>query len=124
MPDRRLIDHQSDLGAYAPPGHTGTVNVRLVEAAFCGQFEMVHGTIDVGCEAHTHSHDREAQAIYVLTGCATVTLGDDDPVDCGPGTIIRIPPMLPHHVMSSGAEPLRMVIIYSPPLPPRADKPL
>ncbi len=31
-----------------PPGHAGTVNRRLVDKAFCGAFEMVHGTIDPG----------------------------------------------------------------------------
>ena len=57
--------------------------------------------------------------MYVLSGQCTVALGDDAPMRCGPGTIIRIPPGVDHHVLSDGDEPLRVLIVYSPPLPRR-----
>ncbi len=116
-----LIEHQSELPAYAPPGHSGTRNVRLVENDFCGRFEMVLGEIAPGGAADPHAHDSEAQVLYILEGSAEITLGPDPSRQCGPGTVVRIPAGLDHHVISLGPEPLKMVIIYSPPLPPRDD---
>ena len=57
-------------------------------------------------------------------GETEVTLGDDAPVVCGPGTIIRIPPKLDHRVVSTGESALKVLIVYSPPLPPRDDAPV
>ena len=120
----KLIEHESELAAYAPPGHSGTRNVRLVDKDFCGVFELALGEIDPGGEASPHSHDVEHQVIYILSGRARVTLGGDAPVECGKGTVIRIPPGLVHEVKAIGLEALRLLVLYSPPLPPRADVPL
>lgn len=116
-----VIQHRDSLQRYTPPGHTGTVNVRLTERTFCENFEMALGRLEPGAEAHRHSHEHEHQAMYVLEGEALVALGDDDPVICGPGTIIRIPPGLDHYVRNDGSVDLELMLVYSPPLPPRAD---
>jgi quercetin dioxygenase-like cupin family protein len=115
------IYHQSELEKYAPPGHTGTANVRLVEKGFCGAFEMVLGEIEPGCEAHRHAHDVEAQVCYVIEGKMAVSLGSDGPVTCGPGSVVTIPPKVDHLIVSTGPEPLKLIVLYSPPLPPRGD---
>ena len=119
-----LICHKSDLNAYSPPGHGGTVNVRLFDQTFCQNFEMILGEIEPGCVADKHHHETEHQAMYVLTGVAEVTLGEEPPVSCGPGTVIKLPPKVDHHVLSAGPETLQLMIVYSPPLPKRDDKPL
>ena len=124
MSSDALIVHEGKLAKYEPPGHTGTVNVRLTDRGFCAGFEMVLGRLAPGAEAHRHHHDTEHQAMYVLKGSARVTLGEDAPRDCGPGTIIRIPPGLAHHVANAADAPLELMIVYSPPLPPRADAPV
>jgi quercetin dioxygenase-like cupin family protein len=118
------IARQDELPRYSPPGHAGTVNVRLVEKDFCGAFEMIHGTIEPGGEAERHAHDREHQVIYVLDGEADVELGAEPAVRCGAGAVIRIPPKLAHRVVSVGPAPLKLIVLYSPPLPPRNDKAL
>ena len=56
-----LIRHQDDIGAYVPPGHRDTVNVRLVDGEFCGRFEMNLGTVQPGGEAEPHLHETEHQ---------------------------------------------------------------
>lgn len=124
MKPDELIVHEGELARYGPPGHTGTVNVRLADRGFCPGFEMVLGRLEPGAEAHRHHHDVEHQAMYVLKGSARVTLGDGEPEDCGPGTIVRIPPGLDHHVVNASDEPLELIVVYSPPLPPRADTPV
>lgn len=119
-----LICHKDDLDAYSPPGHGGTVNVRLFDQSFCESFEMILGQIEPGGSADKHHHDKEHQAMYVLAGLAEVTLGEEAPVSCGPGTVIKLPPKVDHHVLSVGPDPLQLIIVYSPPLPKRDDTPV
>ena len=112
-----LIENLRDLPRYAPPGHTGTENARLVAAAMTdGRFEMVHGRLAPGGHAARHHHDAAFQAMLVLAGAAEVTLADAPARRCGPGDIVRIPPGLDHEVTSLGPEPLELVIVYSPPV--------
>ena len=79
---RHRIRHQDEIGAYIPPDHQGTVNIRLVEKDFCGAFEMNLGTVQPGGEAEPHLHETEHQVVYVMAGSCEVTLGDDSPVAC------------------------------------------
>ncbi len=119
-----LISHQNELEQYAPPDHVGTVNVRLADKDFCDAFEMVLGTVKPGGEAEPHYHENEHQIIYILHGHAEVGLGDDPIRMCGPGDVIRIPPMLEHSIVAVGEEDYQCVIIYSPPLAARNDVPV
>jgi len=121
---QELICHEDDLVRYSPPGHIGTVNVRLADRSFCPNFEMVLGRIEPGGVAHKHFHETEHQAMYVMAGTAQVTLENEDPVTCGPGSMVKFPPKVAHHVLSMGPEVLELMIIYSPPLPKRDDTPL
>jgi carbonic anhydrase/acetyltransferase-like protein (isoleucine patch superfamily)/quercetin dioxygenase-like cupin family protein len=112
----KLIQHVGELPAYAPAAHHGTENRRLVDAAFGAGFEMILGRIAPGGEASRHYHATETQVFYILKGEASVSLGDDPPRRCGPGTVIRIPPRLAHEVVAEGDEPLEVIVLYSPPL--------
>jgi len=123
-PPGDLIAHVSALPAYSPPGHSGTVNRRLVERGFGGGFEMILGVLEPGGVADRHSHAVEHQAIYILDGEAEVTLGDGPAARCGAGTIVRIPPGLDHEVVNVGAAPLILIVLYSPPLAPRPERPV
>jgi len=124
MTQTASIRNLADFQRYSPPGHTGTSNVRLVDKTFCGAFEMVHGTIEPGCGAERHSHASESQVCYVLAGEMEVTFDDDAPVRCGPGAVVEIPPLVDHLIVNCGDTPLELLVIYSPPLPPRDDRPI
>ena len=110
------IEHVDRMAGYTPPLHSGTRNVRLVEAAEAGGFEMVLGRVEPGGVAERHFHEASYQAMYVTGGRCEVALGDEPPEICGPGTIVRIPPGLEHKVTSLGPEPLEVVLVYSPPV--------
>jgi quercetin dioxygenase-like cupin family protein len=114
-----LIQHISELTAYSPPAHSGTVNRRLVGPEFGAGFEMILGRVAPGGEASRHYHVDEAQIVYILNGKADVALGEDAPRRCGPGTVIRIPKGLGHEVVTAGDEPLECLVLYAPPLGPR-----
>ena len=117
---QKSIVHERDLPPYSPPAHSDTVNRRLVGGDFAGTFELIHGTIAPGGEAEAHSHEREHQVVYVLSGDAQVTLGTGQPTTCRSGDVVRIPPGLHHRVVNAGSVPLELIIVYSPPLPPSA----
>jgi hypothetical protein len=36
--DKPLIQKETEIPAYIPPGHEGTVNIRLIDKEFCGAF--------------------------------------------------------------------------------------
>ena len=114
----RLIEHVSELPAYSPPAHSGTVNRRLVGREFGAGFEMVLGQLAPGGEASRHYHVDEAQIVYILKGEANVALGNDAPRRCRPGTVIRIPKGLAHEVVTVGDETLEVLVLYAPPLGP------
>jgi quercetin dioxygenase-like cupin family protein len=114
----KLIQHVSELPAYSPPAHSGTVNRRLVGREFGAGFEMVLGQLAPGGEASRHYHVDEAQIVYILKGEADVALGDDEPRRCGPGTVIRIPKGVTHEVIAAGDESLEVMVLYAPPLGP------
>jgi len=116
MSNDDLIQHVSDLPAYSPPAHSGTLNRRLVGRDFGAGFEMILGWVASGGEA-SHYHVDEAQIVYILKGEADVALGDAPPRRCGPGTVIRIPKGLTHEVVTAGDEALELVL-YAPPLGP------
>ena len=111
------IEHVDALPVYAPPAHSGTRNRRLTDRGFCPGFELVLGEVAPGGEAERHRHDAEHQALYVIEGSCLVTLGDHEPVRCTPGTVVRIAPGLDHHVRNDAEVPLKVLIVYSPPLP-------
>lgn len=113
-----------DFDKYGPPGHSGTVNRRLVTKDFCGAFELIHGTIAPGGRAERHAHASESQVCYVLEGEMEVSFGDGAPAVCGPGAVVTIPPQVEHLIVNCGDKPLKLLVLYSPPLPPRADTPL
>ena len=114
----KLIQHLSELPAYSPPAHSGTVNRRLVDRDFGAGFEMILGHVAPGGEASRHYHVEEAQIVYILKGEADVALGDDPPRRCGPGAVIRIPKGLAHEVVTAGDEALECLVLYAPPLGP------
>lgn len=113
-----LIQHISDLAAYSPPAHSGTVNRRLVGHEFGAGFEMILGQLAPGGEASRHYHVEEVQIVYILKGEADVALGEESPRRCGPGTVVRIPKGVVHEVVTVGDEPLECLVLYAPPLGP------
>jgi oxalate decarboxylase/phosphoglucose isomerase-like protein (cupin superfamily) len=79
---------------------------------------MILGQVAPGGEASRHYHVEETQIVYILKGEADVALGEEAPLRCGPGTVIRIPKGLAHEVVTAGAGTLECLVLYGPPLGP------
>ena len=113
-----IIKQLADIPGYSPPNHSGTVNRKLVEAAFGAGFEMIHGEVQPGGDASPHFHKRTYQIVYVLDGILEHTVDDEPPQRCGPGTVIQIPPLVRHRGVGVGDRPAKVLVLYSPPLTP------
>jgi len=82
------------------------------------------GELDPGRVLGLHHHVGDAEFYYVLSGRATVTVGDEE-IDATPGTAIYIPPSAKHKIVNDGGE--KFVMVYGLNAPTRQyvwDEPL
>lgn len=105
-----------DVEPYSPPGHTGTVNWRLIgEGSIKStRVEIVLGQISRGGEAMPHAHDEQEQFIFVLAGEGIIVSDGDEKKLCG-GSLAYIPVGVEHSIIAQ-SDHLKIMIIYSPPL--------
>jgi quercetin dioxygenase-like cupin family protein len=60
-----------------------------------------------------HTHEREDEYSYVLSGRLTAQVGDDV-VEAGPGELVVKPRGIPHAFWNAGDEPVRFLELISP----------
>jgi mannose-6-phosphate isomerase-like protein (cupin superfamily) len=91
----------------------GTVTILVSAADNGGAFGMVEAIMppQVGPSAHTHS--REDETFYVVSGRGEFQLGEKK-VICEPGSCIFGPRGVPHGYRNVGDTDLRVLIVYSP----------
>jgi uncharacterized RmlC-like cupin family protein len=89
-----------DVQPYEPAGHAKTRNRCLFVDE---HMEIIEGMIERGGGAERHSHRDHEQLLYVLAGV-------------GVPLLIHYPKGAPHGTGGGIAEPLELLVIYSPPL--------
>lgn len=114
---KKYTTHLKDLPSYTPPGHSKTTNYRLLGPGPDGsdRMEVVLGQIEYGGQADPHVHPDLEQAFFVLEGKAEVEIEGEREV-VGPNDFIYLPSGIPHRVTPLKGAPLKILIIYSPPL--------
>lgn len=112
----RYFIRPGDVPGYNPRNHTGTVNRRLVgkETSGARRVEVLHGTLQPGNGAEPHAHPGIEQVCYVLSGRAVAEVAGERG-ELGPGDCCFFPPDVPHSFTAVGEEPVRILVIYSPP---------
>jgi len=102
-----------------PDDHVGTVNKRLIVAETVGarRMEVILGIVEgpEGGGSLPHQHSGVEQANYVLEGRARVEVAGQVQ-ELGPGDMCFFPANTDHAFTRIGDEPLRVLVIYSPPL--------
>ncbi len=79
-----------------------------------GGFSLVeHPIAPRALAAPVHTHTREDEYSFVLSGRLGVQLGDEVLV-AGPGDLVRKPRALPHAFWNAGDEPTRVLELISP----------
>jgi uncharacterized RmlC-like cupin family protein len=109
-PRSRYFVRPEDVEAYHPANHTGTVNRRLIGPENVGakNIEVLLGVIEKGKGALPHAHPGIEQVCYLLAGRALSC-------ELGPGECCYFPADLPHSFTVTSDEPVRVLVIYSPP---------
>ena len=112
----RYFVRAADLKSYGPANHTGTVNRRLIGPENVGakNVEMVLGVIEKGHGALPHSHPGIEQVCYLLEGRARAEVGGEI-CELEPGDCCFFPPDTQHVFTAVSEEPVKVLVIYSPP---------
>lgn len=107
------IIRAEDTHGYEPNGHEGTVNRRLLRT---DRLEFILGVISHGGGAEDHIHKELDQFVYVISGQGKIEQ-DGKWVEVGPDSLFYFPRGVLHGGMEiTGPDPLKLLIIYEPPL--------
>ena len=122
-PRSRYFIRPEDVAAYHPANHTGTVNRRLIGPDNVGakNIEVLLGVIEKGKGALPHAHPGIEQVCYVLEGRARAEVGGES-CELGPGACCYFPADMPHSFTVTSDEPVRVLVIYSPPYQEHPDR--
>ena len=113
---RRFFVRAGDVPGYHPANHLGTVNQRLIGRENVGaqKLEVVLGTIERGKGALPHAHPGIEQDCYMIQGRARAEVAGET-CELGPGDCCFFPPDMPHVFTVTSDEPVKVLVIYSPP---------
>jgi quercetin dioxygenase-like cupin family protein len=86
----------------------------LPASATGGEFGLVEHDLPAGqLGSPVHTHEREDEYSYVLSGRLTAQVGDDV-VEAGPGELVVKPRGIPHAFWNAGSEPVRFLELICP----------
>ena len=113
---RRYFVRADDVAGYHPANHVGTLNKRLIgrETVGAEKVEVLLGEIQKGKGALPHAHPGIEQVCYMVQGRARAEVGGEA-CELGPGDCCFFPPDLPHSFTVVSDEPVKVLVIYSPP---------
>ena len=110
-----------DKGFVVPPGEGKVWNMapgrsaalKMLNGDTADSVMMFEEVAPASTETPLHTHDDSDEVAYVLSGQITFKIGDEITVG-GPGTCAFIPRGLAHAWKNTGAEPGRVLFLYSP----------
>jgi len=113
--ESRYFIQPEDVPAYSPKNHVGTLNRRLIGPDNGAKnLEVVLGVLEKGPGALPHVHPGLEQVCYILEGRAHVEVAGCKR-DIGPGECCFFPAGEPHIFAVVSDEPVKVLVIYSPP---------
>jgi quercetin dioxygenase-like cupin family protein len=110
-----------DKGFVVPPGEGKVWNMapgrsaalKMLNGDTGDSVMMFEEVAPASTETPLHTHDDSDEVAYVLSGQITFKIGDEITVG-GPGTCAFMPRGLAHAWKNTGAEPGRVLFLYSP----------
>ena len=120
---RRFFVRAAEVPSYHPANHTGTTNRRLVGGENVGakNIELVLGVIEKGRGADPHAHPDMEQVCYLLEGTALAEVGGER-CEMKPGDVCYFPAGERHKFTATSEQPVKVLVIYSPPYGESPDK--
>ncbi len=119
----RYFVREADIPGYHPANHVGTLNKRLIgpETVGAKQLEVLVGHIQKGKGALPHAHPGIEQVCYLLEGRAVAEVAGER-CEMGPGDCCFFPADQMHSFTVVSDEPVRVLVIYSPPYEESPDR--
>jgi mannose-6-phosphate isomerase-like protein (cupin superfamily) len=107
---------REDVKGYHPANHEGTTNYRLISPETVGSrhIELLLGVMEKDHGALPHMHPGIEQVCYVLEGTAIAEVGGERK-HVGPGDCVFFPADIFHVFTATSDEPVKLLVIYSPP---------
>lgn len=112
----KYLVRAADVPSYSPANHNSTSNQRLIgpETVDAKRMEVLLGTLHKGGGALPHAHPGLEQACYLLEGAAEVSIGGDT-FQMVPGEMCFFPENELHVFTVTSDDPVKLLVIYSPP---------
>jgi mannose-6-phosphate isomerase-like protein (cupin superfamily) len=112
----------SDVSIVAPDGgeviKLGPAQVRILEDGATTSHRLGIGEITLAPRSvgpPQHRHARHDEGFYVVSGTASFTVGQTE-YNAPPGTLVMVPPGVPHTFANPGDQPVVMVNTFTPDL--------
>ncbi|MEW6399201.1 MAG: cupin domain-containing protein [Bacillota bacterium] len=111
-----VVVHESQVqGVYKTPPRTSKL---LISGKNAGARHLSLGLNEtaVGSRIPEHVHPEQEEAMFIVSGRGKFRISGSE-YDVGPQTALFAPPGVPHELVNTGDEPIRLVWCYAPPLP-------
>jgi mannose-6-phosphate isomerase-like protein (cupin superfamily) len=96
----------------------GPARIRILEDGSTTDHRLGVGEITLAPHSAgppQHRHSRHDEGFYVVSGTARFTVGHTD-YDAPPGTLVMVPPGVPHTFANPGDEPVVLLNTFTPDL--------
>lgn len=109
-------------GEFRTPARTSKL---LLAPKFGGvkNVSMGMNITEVGSMIPDHMHEGSEEVLFLISGRARIVIEGEGEWEIGPETAFYSPIGVKHRVENIGDEPLRIVWVYSPPLPAHQAEP-
>jgi quercetin dioxygenase-like cupin family protein len=97
------------------PGQIGCFSKDLVTKAETKAMSAHHLRIEPGCEFKSHTHERETELHFVISGRGQALDGDKWEEVVGGDVVLSLPGIV-HALRNTSADPLFILCVFSPPL--------
>ena len=114
--DKRFFVRGAEVPVYHPANHTGTANRRLIGPETVGAkgVEVVLGVVQKNEGALPHAHHGIEQVCYMLEGTAMAEV-DGERCELKAGDACYFPAGKMHTFVATSEEPVKVLVIYTPP---------
>ncbi len=110
-----MIIYSAQRAWPAEPGQKDVLSKDLLTSAENKQFSAHHCRIAAGGEFYAHSHERETELHFVISGRG-LALDGGEWREVGPGDVIFCAPGEEHGLRNHTKEPWHVLCVFTPPL--------
>jgi mannose-6-phosphate isomerase-like protein (cupin superfamily) len=110
-----VVDAADVEGVKRVPNRVSKVLLSEMNVGIRG-FSMGQNVTEVGSRIPEHAHDASEEGMYIVSGRGRL-ITDEGEQDLVAGMAIYMPPGVKHTIVNTGDEELKLVWVYSPPLP-------